>query len=142
MLVSSSRFEASQIRLMTIEPGDWDDDITCSLQSTSLDDLHEYEALSYVWGDANVTRSILLDGHSFQATTNLESALRHLRLRAEPRMMWIDAICIDRSNVGERGSQVQQMRQIYQQASRTMIWLGEGSEKKRMVFGFLPRSKY
>ena len=33
-------------------------------------------------------------GHDFPITTNLESALRHLRLPYEPRILWIDAICI------------------------------------------------
>ena len=36
----------------------------------------EYVALSYVWGDPNKTREILINGKSVQVTENLESALR------------------------------------------------------------------
>jgi hypothetical protein len=38
----------------------------------------QYLALSYVWGDATVTKAIKVNDHAFQATTNLESALRTL----------------------------------------------------------------
>jgi hypothetical protein len=37
---------------------------------------------------------------------------------------WIDQICIDQSNVQERGSQVSIMDQIYESAAYTLIWLG------------------
>ncbi|KAF7591830.1 hypothetical protein BBP40_001027 [Aspergillus hancockii] len=37
---------------------------------------------------------------------------------------WIDQICIDQSNLEERGSQVSIMDQIYEVASYTLIWLG------------------
>jgi len=57
--------------------------------------------------------------------------------------MWIDAICIDQSNVEERGSQVQQMRRIFEEAAPTVIWLGDGSGGKNEWFlTFLARSKY
>ncbi|KNG82102.1 Ankyrin and HET domain protein [Aspergillus nomiae NRRL 13137] len=37
---------------------------------------------------------------------------------------WVDQICIDQSNLEERGSQVSIMDQIYECASYTLIWLG------------------
>lgn len=38
---------------------------------------------------------------------------------------WIDAICIDQTNVRERNHQVQMMRQIYSNAESVFAWLGE-----------------
>ncbi|KAL9044310.1 MAG: hypothetical protein Q9214_002545, partial [Letrouitia sp. 1 TL-2023] len=55
---------------------------------------------------------------------NLDTALRSLRLPTQSRRLWVDALCIDQSNVEERGRQVQYMRQMYKHANRTMVWLG------------------
>jgi hypothetical protein len=54
----------------------------------------QYEALSYVWGDASVTTIIEVEDKPFNATINLESALQHLRYSDRPRVLWADAICI------------------------------------------------
>jgi hypothetical protein len=40
---------------------------------------HPYLALSYNWGDATVTATILLNREIFEVTENLKSALHHLR---------------------------------------------------------------
>jgi hypothetical protein len=48
--------------------------------------------------------------------------------------MWIDAICIDQSNLKERSFQVKQMRKIYHQAIRTVIWLGDESLDSKIAF--------
>jgi hypothetical protein len=53
-----------------------------------------YEALSYTWGDSNVTDDILCNGCRLRVTTNLKAALRRLRFAAKSRRLWIDAICI------------------------------------------------
>lgn len=45
--------------------------IRCELQIVSLDDNPYYEALSYVWGSRNITRSIYADEVSFDTTTDL-----------------------------------------------------------------------
>ena len=41
---------------------------------------------------------------------------------------WIDAICIDQSNIQERNHQVQNMRTIYSEAQSVLIWLGKAEE--------------
>jgi hypothetical protein len=130
---------ASQIRLVTIKPGEWADDIKCTLQTTSLNGHGPYEALSYVWGDPKITKGITLNGRPFQVTTNLESALRHLRLRG-PRTMWIDAMCINQLDIKERGSQVRYMRNIYQQGTMTVIWLGDETLKSKSAFELIGKS--
>ncbi|KAI6762471.1 hypothetical protein HG530_008451 [Fusarium avenaceum] len=65
-----------------------------------------------------------MDFTTLRVTTNLESALRHLRIEKESRTLWIDALCIDQSNEDEKGAQVQRMNQIYANAASTTIWLG------------------
>ncbi|GFN14983.1 HET domain-containing protein [Aspergillus tubingensis] len=127
-----------QIRLVTIEPGKWRDDIQCTLRETSLADSEPYETLSYVWGDHTNTKIITVNGRNFKATANLESALRHLR-RDTPRTMWIDAICINQRDLGERASQVSMMRDIYQGSNTTVIWLGDGDERAESSFDLARR---
>ena len=90
----------------------------------------DYVALSYVWGDPSITKEIFIDGHSVQVTENLEAALR--TLRGSPRIsqgfkVWIDAICIDQSNLTERSAQVARMKDIYASARFVVVWLGPAS---------------
>ncbi len=44
-------------------------------------------------------------------------------------MMWIDALCIDQSNISERNRQVQMMGSIYKKSKTTFIWLGPQSDR-------------
>jgi Heterokaryon incompatibility protein (HET) len=72
-----------------------------------------YEALSYVWGPPAFTQRILLDNEPFYITPNLEIALAHLRYPNRERTLWVDATCIDQTNVSERNEQVGYVRKIY-----------------------------
>ncbi|KAK7182227.1 hypothetical protein PSPO01_11700 [Paraphaeosphaeria sporulosa] len=89
-----------------------------------------YEALSYVWGTAqNPSRAyVSCSNASSQGVIsigqNLDVALRHLRYETEPRRLWIDALCIDQTNLNERSSQVSIMDKVYSIATRTVAWLG------------------
>ena len=64
----------------------------------------------------------------FTVTTNVIAALRKLRNDTYYRTLWVDAICINQSDLAERVAQVAIMRLIYEQAKQTLIWLGEGNE--------------
>ncbi|KAK3361566.1 ankyrin repeat-containing domain protein [Lasiosphaeria ovina] len=83
-----------------------------------------YEALSYTWGDASETVDIGLSGCVFPATVNLEAGLRALRKRDGPRVLWVDAVCINQSDVQEQGAQVCMMWDIYKAADCVVVWLG------------------
>jgi hypothetical protein len=72
-------------------------------------------------------------GRDFSVTRNVFAALKYLRLGSTTRIVWIDAICIDQFNIQERNSQVQQMKFIYSNARRTLIWLGETGENSELA---------
>uniref|UniRef100_A0A0D2Y3X0 Heterokaryon incompatibility domain-containing protein n=1 Tax=Fusarium oxysporum (strain Fo5176) TaxID=660025 RepID=A0A0D2Y3X0_FUSOF len=55
---------------------------------------------------------------------SLYEALWHLRRPDEDRMLWVDALCIDQTNIKERGHQVNRMGEIYKKADRVIVWLG------------------
>lgn len=79
---------------------------------------------------------MLLDGSPVTIGGELSSALRQLRDEhaPEPLRIWVDALCIDQSNLAERNEHVQLMGQIYANASHVHIWLGEmmGIEREFM----------
>ena len=47
------------IRLVTLEPGNIDDEVVCTVER-GLWDRRDYEALSYVWGESSSTETIAL----------------------------------------------------------------------------------
>ncbi|XTI82840.1 HET-domain-containing protein [Cenococcum geophilum] len=112
------------IRILKLHKGADDSPITCRLQIVSLDDNPEYETLSYVWGDPEKTKSIIIGGEIFNATENLVDFLHCLRQRIADRFLWVDAICIDQSNVEEKNRQLGLMARIYRQAKEAHIWFG------------------
>lgn len=70
-------------------------------------------------------------------TANCEAVLYHLRHRARSRLLWVDSICINQSSDEEKSQQVQIMGEIYLQAKRVIVWLGEGSPDIARVFTHL-----
>ncbi|KAK4647376.1 uncharacterized protein QC761_0000320 [Podospora bellae-mahoneyi] len=119
----------SAIRVLTLLPGRADADIECQLIELDLnnpwtDDDEGFEALSYVWGDITDTTPIQIDGATIQIGRSLRSALLHLRYFNKPRILWVDAVCINQEDMDERNSQVMLMGEIYSKAARTLVWLG------------------
>jgi hypothetical protein len=121
-------------RLVSILPSpSFESEIQCTLITTPIDPAPSYEALSYCWGDFHVTENIIVSNHPFNATKSLASALRRLRPSDKPRMMWIDAICINQADIQERNHQVRQMQKIYQDAEQVVVWLGESERTSGSV---------
>lgn len=83
-------------------------------------------ALSYAWGDKLDSRNIRVgDDASVTVRDNLWWFLYLQSLTiSEPVLFWIDAICINQSNVHERNHQVGLMKRIYANATNVFIWLG------------------
>ncbi|KIW95621.1 uncharacterized protein Z519_04206 [Cladophialophora bantiana CBS 173.52] len=148
-------FGKAEIRLLALHnPGDDSEDIRGSIVHVSLEEnqtarLRQYNAISYRWGEPMMDGRVIVDGHVFRVTQNLESALRQMRKRAakeataarasSPKTFWwIDQIyeagsleASTKKILKSRGNQVSLMRRIYRGAQSVHIWLGdaiEGSE--------------
>jgi hypothetical protein len=115
-------------RLVKLLPAEDLDDIQLVIECVELDNCASYEALSYCWGDSSVKTTVRCDGGSLHVTKNLKSALLYLRNSTEERLLWIDAVCINQEDLQERSQQVGIMRDIYRNASETIVWLGEETE--------------
>jgi hypothetical protein len=128
---SSLRPGPNTIRLLRILPDAEDADIRCELFDFQIRSFHSslYEALSYCWGDATKKHKIALNEKDHYVATNLFAALHRLRDSDLPRVVWIDAICINQNDLEERAMQVQFMAKIYWSASRVVVWLGAESDE-------------
>lgn len=116
-------------RLVRLHQGD-SGDLSCDLFQAVLhqhDEIIPYEALSYTWGPIAGHHGIVVNDQKMSITANLYLALKSLRYPHSDRILWIDAICIDQSNVKERNHQVAQMSDIYKQASRVIFFLGNAT---------------
>ncbi|OCK74085.1 HET-domain-containing protein, partial [Lepidopterella palustris CBS 459.81] len=85
-----------------------------------------YEAMSYSWGSKDLTEEIIIDGKRHPITHSAHSLLKARRSVWKPRTIWVDAICINQKDDEERSHQVTMMKDIYEGASRVIIWLGGG----------------
>ena len=115
----------TEIRLLQLQSGPHGSCIECHIEHLNLDNNPAYEALSYVWGDPSNRVPIMLNGLSVTVPVNLAHALSRLRLATQPRIVWVDALCIDQDNLEERSRQVRLMRAIYSKALRVVVWLGQ-----------------
>jgi hypothetical protein len=127
-----------EIRLIALQPETPKGPIVVALRTESLLDNPSYEAISYAWGDESVKRPIRIDGVEVSVTANLESALRHMRLQGQTRMLWADAICINQSDIAEKNIQFRLMGEIYTSCSKCLVWLGEEDEEDgQTAFDFI-----
>jgi hypothetical protein len=125
-----------EIRLILLQPGELSGDIECNILLASLHKNPEYEALSYEWGSPKSQMlPIKLDGHAYHVRENLWWALHYLRPNYYARTLWIDAICINQSDIQERNQQVAQMGKIYSLAARVVAWIGREESQGTSVPG-------
>lgn len=116
-----------------------DDPISCQLVNVKMG-LVSYVALSYEWGSlSSDDPEILVDDQLVRVRRNLYNAFIHIRgtMRKDHSIsnwIWIDALCIDQSNIQERNHQVQMMGRIYADASLVIAWLGPGGDFAMKTF--------
>lgn len=114
--------------------------------------LPDFMALSYVWGDANDRRGLIVvdlnddpGAHHLASpkrlgvTANLAEALTHLPWPDSHSILWIDAICINQEDMDERAEQVKLMAEIYTSASRVLAWLGPSTHDSNLAMNLLHR---
>jgi hypothetical protein len=114
------------IRLATLLPGKGDDLLQVKLEQHELgNESLQYQALSYCWGNGKRECPIESQEGVVMVMSNLVAALGRLRQADNLLVLWIDAICIDQSNLKERSEQVSIMGEIFKRVDRVFIWLGE-----------------
>jgi hypothetical protein len=105
-----------------------------SLKEASIDDGETYYAVLYTWADENGNRElsgvIVCDEAYIAVTSNCEAALRLFRdtgPKKRQQALWVDAICINQSDIVERNQQIPLMKEIYAKSRAVLVWLDNAS---------------
>jgi hypothetical protein len=117
-----------------------------SLIHVSLDTAPTFYALSYSWIDESLFPSaeaspqnyIQIDGHSVAIGSNLSAALNTWHSPDFSHIpLWVDALCINQSDILERNEQVLRMYSIYSKAAVVAVWLGPDSDNSALALDFM-----
>jgi hypothetical protein len=147
--LSKARKEIRVLRIDKAKPGKR---IQCTLRHISMRTKPKYVALSYTWdnpfGKADQVEEhgeeIFINKRPFHTAKtlpvryNLACALRTLP-RGRLHWYWIDAICLNQSDVAERNEQVLRMGNIYSDAIRVIAWLGPASDNSSLAFDLIQK---
>lgn len=106
-----------------------------------------FEAFSYAWGAQEAIDTVTVVGVDenrdcyLRVRPNVLQMLRHLR-GTDRRRLWIDALCINQSDVFEKELQVALMGEIYSAAEQVLIWIGTEDDEIVWVRGPNPRTTF
>lgn len=132
-----------EIRLLEVIRNKANEPLHINLSSHTLNAAPAFCALSYTWGDGQITNSCICTSGPqvglLGLTENLASILENARLNYYPMKLpiWADQICINQGDKRERSKQVQMMDQIYMKAQSTLIVLGEEEAEDALGFQVL-----
>jgi hypothetical protein len=130
------------IRLVVLQPSNSEDaEIDCEIRRVKLSENPQYEALSYAWGTHDTDVVISANGRIATIWENLSFCLRRLRSSDTPRTLYIDALCINQTDLNEKNHQVKLMGQIFRTAQRVLVWLGEAADHSDELFDYLKHLK-
>lgn len=92
-------------------------------------------AASYVWGPPSEEHRILIDEKEFlHVTENCFKMLQRFRDLAKGRLLWVDAISINQTDIEEKSKVVTQMATIYESAVEVFAYIGEEIEGTARAF--------
>jgi hypothetical protein len=141
-----------QTRLLHLDASAFDTELSASLNVVDIIHLsgavlHEkqqrvrFAALSYTWGAAVFPRSIKINNIAYPITENLFAFIQRHRSTQEPCYLWVDALCINQFDLGEKATQVSQMLAIFERAHTVIVWLGEEGPNTRLAMEYLHWAK-
>lgn len=130
-------------RVLELFPGHNSAPLTARLIEVNFE--FSYEALSYVWNDSSSNPASFdkLIDYTVNATAiapNLANALRALRYTEKSRLLWIDALCINQTDMVEKNTQATRVSEIYRGAKNICIWLGPESKSSYLAFDLIKQS--
>ena len=115
----------SQIRLLRLHRTSIFGDLKSEIKHFDLDAAPPYEAISYSWGTSERSHSILINNMPCRVTLNAEYALRSAQSILRRKWVWIDSVCINQTDAGEKDAQIMLMKEIYRHAVRVIVSLGD-----------------
>ena len=131
-----------EIRILDILPSEsYSEPVECVLRTISLaaNPIPRYTALSYTWGPYHHVSDITVNNAPCNVTSNLASALRHLRHNKESISVWADAVCINQNDDKEKTEQLFIMEDVYRDAEKVLAWLGVESGDSSLAMKMIQR---
>lgn len=138
------------IRVLDISPAPGSDinaPLVGTLRAIDLEKSPCFTALSYVWGPPGPSSILCNDDYTIGITPNCRDALlalrnyhsnlTHRRGRQGVLTIWIDAICINQQDDGEKAVQLPLMGTIYTFAEAVYVWLGNGTAGAHQTVAWL-----
>ncbi|KAI8630235.1 hypothetical protein F5Y19DRAFT_484120 [Xylariaceae sp. FL1651] len=119
-------------RLAVLEPSD---DPNAPIKLTLINaDLKDtlYECISYDRSGTADAVIVVVDGTEHEIPRALESALRTFRRKDKPRTLWADVLVARTAE--ERSKHATEIRQILENAQKTLCWLGPGKDSTVKAF--------
>ncbi|KAK0717732.1 heterokaryon incompatibility protein-domain-containing protein [Lasiosphaeria miniovina] len=113
-----------EVRLLKLLPGGLLAPVQATLVVCQIGRAPRFEAVSYRWDPDSPPQPILLDGQRSVVSGSLYTMLACLRHRDSPRLLWVDAVCINQADTDEKSWQVMGMGRIYRAADAVLGWLG------------------
>jgi hypothetical protein len=100
--------------------------IHCDMLVASLVSPHPpYTGISYVWDPPNSSKeTIFVNNRPFKVFPNVVAILQQMRSPVRTQCVWIDSICINQADKGEKEVQIKLMRRIYEGTAKVVGWLG------------------
>lgn len=137
------RLPEGHIRLVRIQQNASTGGIECSAEQFPLSEPPNYIAVSYACGGRPPNCKIDLNGREWYIRKNLwRFVCQCIRIDVvSSNWLWIDAICINQNNDSERAHQVRLMADIYQKASRVLVWLGPAYQDSDTAMKGLAKAK-
>ncbi|KAM0074754.1 hypothetical protein ACKRZS_013134 [Fusarium odoratissimum] len=133
----SSLAPTAEIRILTLKQGTGNDEIICDLGPVTRAE-SEYYALSYEWGDESKNDPFIkVNDGEVQIRKNLFDALKNIRKATEDLQLWVDAICINQSDVQEKSQQVSMMGETFTKAVGVISWLGPAKDDSDLAMALM-----
>ncbi|KAH8891664.1 hypothetical protein GQ53DRAFT_865560 [Thozetella sp. PMI_491] len=141
-----------EIRLLDLVSARDLGDVEGRIRRANIGNAPPFVAVSHVWGDRKSDRRIHLDsgcGSRYaHISPNLEALFTKLLGHDSTTLpqlwendsrlpLWVDMICINQIDAGEKASQIPLMREIYSQASSVIIWIHEDDSRVHKAFRYL-----
>ena len=125
----------NQIRLLIIDwsrqgaawAGEYVDGEIWTMSIHDFDEAPPFAAVSYTWGAEHPRKAVLVNKNRLERRENCWYALRQVfdQIKTEgTSYLWIDSICINQSDLGEKTAQVRKMSAIFSKAEIVFACVG------------------
>lgn len=99
-----------------------------SLYKTTLALSPDYFTLSYAWSNTGTFETVICNGALMSIPSELHQIILQIHKLGLAIRFWIDSICINQEDNGEKARQVPLMADIYRNSITVIVWIGDSDE--------------